>query len=149
MQQVSQSGLSLFTWRLWLQARGHTHTRAHTQDGKHSDRSITANTHAHACKHQIHSRYTADSGDEVEGQQRTNTHTRKCTALGQTKASLTSVSSHSSFACCPLPPFLPSVVKAECCERFFSFLFACRLSRPETKQQRQKEGKSGHGSVAE
>ena len=78
VKQVSQSWQSLFTWRLWLEARD-THKNKHR--------------HTHACRHQTHPRYTADSGNQVEGKQRikrhthTHTHTILCITPGQTELS--------------------------------------------------------------
>lgn len=142
VQRVTQPGLPFFTWRLWLEARD-----THTHKGKHR-RSHTHHKNWHTCM-QTHSRYTADSGNKVEGHadkhRRRHTHTHSVCNPGANQALLPlfHYTLGSLVAFCFPPPL--------CDEGFscsFAVLFSCQPSRPET-EWRTEGGERNYKSCIE
>lgn len=129
VKQVSQSWRSLFTWRLWLEARD-THKNKHR--------------HTHACRHQTHPRYTADSGNQVEGKQKikrhTYTHTHNTMYNPGANRALLPLFYHSRlFPRCVLLAFLPSAAKANAAST--RTVSSSRASCHDLKQEKDRKGK--------
>ena len=96
--------------------------------------------HTHACRHQTHPRYTAESGNQVEGEQRIERHTHNTMYNPGVNWVLLPLFHHSRlFPRCILLAFLPSAAKANAASA--RTVSSSRASCHDLKQEKDRKGK--------